>query len=195
MSLVPVIRPSRSEILADFARIVGQSLRIDPARVTPDARLDDLGAESIDLVEIAMDVENTFSIVMPERTVLDVADDVLGEGATVKDGVLTDLGSRLLAARMPEVEAPAIAAGTRVADVHRLFLRVDVWCRLIEGIVERSPRVCDRCGGALVQGAPACVRCPACDHELPLPAGDDLNRAWVRGIASDLGEPADRPAP
>jgi acyl carrier protein len=176
---VPVRAADAATIEAEFARIVGESLRIDPALVRPSARLDDLGAESIDLVEIALEVENTFSIAMPERTVLDAVRDVLGYDAAIAGGAITDAASRLLRKRLPDVDPVRLAAGTPVAEVHRVFLGVDVWHRMIAGIVAQSPRACPRCGGGLVQGSPARVRCPACAEEFALPSADDLTRAWV----------------
>jgi acyl carrier protein len=177
---VPVVCPDANEIQAEFARIVGESLRIDPALVRPPARLDELGAESIDLVEIALEVENAFSIVMPEGTVLDAARDVLGHEAVIADGGITPAASQLLTQRMPEVAPARLAPGTPVAEVNRVFLGVDVWLRLIAGVIAASPRACPSCGGGLVQGTPGRVRCPGCQQEHPLPSGDELNRAWVR---------------
>jgi acyl carrier protein len=186
MANVPVTRQAPGEILARFAKIVSESLRIDPARVTPESRLDELGAESIDLVEISLEIENTFSIIMPERTILDVGAEVLGDQTLVSDRALTPLGSRLLARRLPDLDSVLFAPGTSVDEVKRLFLRVDVWLRLIEGIIARSPRECDDCGTALVQGLPTEVKCVTCGRVYPLPNGDDLNREWVRSVAEEL---------
>jgi acyl carrier protein len=186
MPNAPVARPAPDEIREQFAAIVGASLRIDPARVTPDARLDELGAESIDLVEISLETENAFSIIMPERTILDVGAEVLGEEALVADRRLTRLGSRLLALRLPDLDPALIAPGTSDDEVKRIFLRVDVWLRLVAGVIARSPRECDQCGTVLEQGAPAQLRCPACGRTYPLPNGDDLNREWVRSVAGEL---------
>ena len=58
---------SPSEIHERFAGIVAKSLRIDPSQVTPDASLADLGAESLDLIEITMEAEDEFAIVMPQK--------------------------------------------------------------------------------------------------------------------------------
>lgn len=185
----PVVSASVSdqEILDRFAAIVAASLRVDPARVTRDASLDALGAESIDLVEITIDVENAFGILMPERTILDAATEVLGPGVVEADGRLTEVGRRLLLARMPELDPQTIAAGAPVREVKRVLLRVDVWVRLIRGLLEQSPRVCPDCGRPLVQGTPARVRCEACRREFDLPSGDDLARAWVRRWAAEAG--------
>jgi len=59
--------------------IVAEQLGVDVAEVTPDARiLDDLGADSLDVVEMVMSLEEAFDIEVPDqdveelRTVADV---------------------------------------------------------------------------------------------------------------------------
>jgi acyl carrier protein len=182
--------PPDHEILARFAQIVGASLRVDPDGVTPAISLVDLGAESIDVLEIAMEVESEFSILLPERSILDIGGEVLGPDVLVADGRLTDEGRRFLAERMPEIEADTLPAGLPVADVLRLFQRVDVWVRLIRDILERSPRSCTACGDGLVQGTPGRLRCPRCATVYDLPGGDDLGRDWVHRYAAARGLPA-----
>ena len=48
---------SESQILEKFSQVVAKSLRIDSSQVTSDAYLDELGAESLDLIEITMETE------------------------------------------------------------------------------------------------------------------------------------------
>ena len=59
--------------------IVAEQLGVDLAEVTPDARiLDDLGADSLDVVEMVKSIEEAFDIEVPDqdveelRTVADV---------------------------------------------------------------------------------------------------------------------------
>jgi acyl carrier protein len=188
MSPVPVINPTAQQIAEAFAGIVGASLRVDPGRVVPETTLTDLGADSIDLVEITLDLENAFSVVMPERNVLETARDVLGDGVVAADGRLTPFGAELLRRRMPEVPPERLAPGVPVTDVQREFLRVDAWLRLIAGVIASSPRLCPRCRGGLVQGAPGQVRCVTCGDVVTLPTGDDLARAWIRATAARMRE-------
>jgi hypothetical protein len=153
---------------------------VDASRVTATTCLTDLGAESIDVVEIALDVEHAFSVLMPERSVLELATEVAGEGVFEHEGRLTGLGCELLRARLPAFDDPALAPGLEAARLAPVFLRIDVWVRVVRSLLEASPRVCARCGGGLMQGSPGCVTCRACDVELALPSGDDVGRAWVR---------------
>ena len=50
--------------------IVSEQLGVDLAEVTPDARiLDDLGADSLDVVEMVMSIEEAFDIEVPDEVV------------------------------------------------------------------------------------------------------------------------------
>jgi len=183
---VEVIAPTPAELQERFAAIVAASLRIDPALVVPSATLTELGAESLDIVEITLDVENAFSSVMPERSILDAARDVIGPTAAVRDGHLTEFGSALLRRRLPEVDPSRLEPGALIGDVEQELLRVGAWHRLIAGIIERSPRRCASCDVALVQGSPGQVACPRCGHVQVLPTGDQLAREWVVAAAKEI---------
>jgi acyl carrier protein len=54
---------SENDILSRLVSILQDTLRVDHARITPEARLfDDLGAESLDLLDIRFRVDEAFSI-------------------------------------------------------------------------------------------------------------------------------------
>jgi len=54
--------PTRDDTLAKIAAITAQKLNVEPARVRGDITLQDLGADSLDLVEIIMKIEEQFGI-------------------------------------------------------------------------------------------------------------------------------------
>jgi acyl carrier protein len=170
---------SEAEVLERFAQVVARSLRIEPARVTPDAYLSDLGAESLDLLEITMEAEEEFNILIPQKNILQTAQEVFGEGVIVQDGRLTEDGVRFLRRRMPELQDDAVAAGASVADLGRAFQRVGTWVRMIQGLAEHTPQQCPSCGQAFPKAVAGRLKCVGCGTELDLPSGDDLNRRWV----------------
>ncbi len=191
------VETSESRVLERFADIVARSLRIQPERVTADACLSDLGAESLDLLEITIDVEDEFGILMPQNDILHVGQEVFGADVLVQKGALTDAGARFLQHRMP-FDASAITPGMPVADVGRLFQRVGTWVRVIQGLMEQSPTTCPSCAATLSKAVAGRRRCRACATEVDLPAGDDINRRWVEAyrhtgsglLAPDSGLPA-----
>lgn len=167
------------DILERFARIVAASLRIDADQVTPDANLADLGAESLDLLEITMDAEEEFNVLIPQKNILQMAQEVFGAEVLVRDGRLTEQGRRFFERRMPEVD-PAVWRDLAVADLGQIFLNVTIWVRMIRGLVDNSPHACPQCGAPFGKAVAGRVKCAACAIERDLPSGDDLNRRWVR---------------
>jgi acyl carrier protein len=105
---------------------VVEALGVDDDEVTPGAVLfDDLGAESLDLLDIVFRLEKEFSIKIPRGGIQ--ADALSGEGENLKeedlvvDGVLTPLGIEKLKTAMPEVDPSRITEGFRVDDIATLF--------------------------------------------------------------------------
>jgi acyl carrier protein len=170
---------TESEILERFAAIVSTSLRIAPERVTADAYLSDLGAESLDLLEITMEAEDEFAVLMPQKDILQVGQEIFGAAVLVNDGLLTEEGVRFLEARLTDGGTPAFAAGMPLAQVGRSFQRVGTWVRVIQGLLQQSPSACPSCASALTKPVAGRMTCTACAAEVDLPAGDDLNRRWV----------------
>ena len=69
-----------TDIAAKIKEIVVEHLGVDPAKVTPEASfIDDLGADSLDTVELVMAFEEAFNVEIPE----DAAEKI----ATVKDAI------------------------------------------------------------------------------------------------------------
>lgn len=170
---------SESEILERFAAVVARSLRIDAALVTPDAYLCDLGAESLDLLEITMEAEDEFNILIPQKNILQTAQEVFGFGVLVKDGRLTEEGAKFLLRRMPELDPATVVAGMSTAELGRTFQRVATWLRMIQGLMAQTPQVCPSCETPFGKAVAGRLTCAKCAIQVDLPSGDDLNRRWV----------------
>jgi acyl carrier protein len=171
---------TESEVFDKFAQIVAKSLRIDASQVTPDTHLTDLGAESLDLIEITMETETQFHIFLPDKAILETAVEVFGPGILEKDGYLTDEGKRLLLRRMPEADAPAFEGQVAIKDLQHYFLKVGTWVRMIQGLAQYTPAVCPSCGGSMAASMGFRMKCSACGQEITLRSGEELNREWVR---------------
>lgn len=170
---------TRNEILNKFSEIVSKSLHIDAATVTPATYLNDLGAESLDLIEITMETEEAFNLWMSEKSILQTANDILGPNVLEKDGFLTEAGKTLLMDRMPEIDPASLQGQVAVEDITKQFLRVDAWVRMIEIFLSSTPRSCPQCEGELGPAIAYKMKCSQCGAETPLPSGEELNRRWV----------------
>jgi acyl carrier protein len=171
---------TEAEVFAGFAQIVAHSLRIDAARVTPEVHLTDLGAESLDLIEITMETENHFHIFLPDKSILETAVEVFGPNLLEKEGYLTPEGKQLMRRRMPEADAEAFQGQVAVKDLQNYFLKVGTWVRMIQGLAYYTPSECTACGGPMAASMGFRMKCTNCGEEITLRSGEELNREWVR---------------
>ncbi len=52
-------------IVDEVRQIIAQTLRVPVEQLTPDTRLDDIGAQSLDVIEIVFELEEKFGISIP----------------------------------------------------------------------------------------------------------------------------------
>ena len=171
---------TESEVFDKFAQIVAKSLRIDASQIAPDTHLTDLGAESLDLIEITMETETQFHIFLPDKSILETAVEVFGPGILEKDGYLTEEGKRFLLRRLPGADAQAFVGEVAVKDLQSYFLKVSTWVRMIQELAQYTPAECQSCGGPMVASMGFRMKCGQCGQEITLRSGEELNREWVR---------------
>ena len=99
------------ELYEKVRRCVAEALAIDPTKVTPSASLiDDLGAESIDFLDLVFRLEAEYHVKIPRDGIRVVAQDGLADGFE-RDGVLTPEALERLRILMPEVAAARMSPG------------------------------------------------------------------------------------
>ena len=126
------------------------ALGIEEDEFAMDASLiDDLGAESLDFLDIAFRLEREFGIKIPKRNILERASEQYGEELFVKEGVLTKKGAALLRTAMPEADATRIKEGLTEEDVGSLFTP-RTWVRIVETILHETPELCPNCGSSSI---------------------------------------------
>ena len=94
---------TENEIFKKVTETLTEALGVDDDEVTPDATLTgDLGAESIDFLDIVFRLEKAFGIKIPPGDLF--PDNVLSNPEFVSDGKLTAAGLVKLKESMPHVE-------------------------------------------------------------------------------------------
>src|SRR5271170_3752441 len=99
--------PTSNEIDARVTKVLVQALGVEEDDITPSASLQrDLGAESIDFLDIVFRLEREFMIKIPQGELISV---LVFPGATeiVQDGRVTDEGLAALRSRMPYADLSA----------------------------------------------------------------------------------------
>lgn len=156
-----------------------QALDMEPDEISLDSSFErDLGAESLDYLDIAFALEREFKIQFPREDLLHRASDHFAEEALVtNDGTITELGLELLKKGLPEIDPELLKPGLRAEDLRPLFI-VETFARLIERLLQAKhefPRTCPDCGAPLVESevTPE-FTCTGCKKNIPFPTGDDL---------------------
>ena len=125
--------PTKEEIYGKIRNALVEALGVDEEEVTPEATLvGDLGAESIDFLDIVFRLEKTFDIKIPRGELF--PDDVLTNAEYVQDGRVTERGLAELRKRMPFADLEEFAKNPAVQDFANLLTVADM-CRFIEGKV------------------------------------------------------------
>jgi acyl carrier protein len=109
------------EINARVARVLVEALNADEDEITPGATLQgDLGAESIDFLDIVFRLEREFAIRIP-RGELFPESVFQGDPTFVQDGRVTDQGLAELRSRMPYAGLSGFEGDRRLSAVPDLF--------------------------------------------------------------------------
>jgi len=107
------------------------ALGLDADEVSYDARvIGDLGAESLDFLDIAFRLERAFDIKIPRGGIERTAQQDMGDEAYEVNGVLTLAALDRLAAAMPEIPRAEFKEGLRTSEVASLF-RVATFYNLV----------------------------------------------------------------
>ena len=109
------------ESYGKVTRVLVESLNVDEGDVTPTATLQgDLGAESIDFLDIVFRLEREFDIRIP-RGELFPESVFQGDPDFVRDGRVTEQGMGELRSRMPYADLSAFDQDRRLTIVSDLF--------------------------------------------------------------------------
>jgi len=122
--------PDKEELFSKVQESLVEALSVDDDEVTPEASLTrDLGAESIDFLDIVFRLEKTFGIKIPRGDLF--PENLLNNPEFVADGKLTDTGLSELKERLPYAELEEFEKNPVVGNLGDVFT-VGMICGYIE---------------------------------------------------------------
>jgi acyl carrier protein len=111
---------SREEIFKKVQAVLVDALGVDEEEVTEDAVIkDDLGAESIDFLDIMFRLEKAFGIKIPRGDL--IPENVASDPNFVKDGVVTPQALAMLKEKMPHSDFSDFEKDPKLDNMSRLF--------------------------------------------------------------------------
>jgi acyl carrier protein len=118
------------EVFSKVQAALVDALGVEDDEVTPEATMvGDLGAESIDFLDIVFKLEKAFGISIPREELF--PDDILTNASYVENGKVTSVGLSELKKRLPWADLSKFEQNPRVQDFGNL-LTVNDLCRYVE---------------------------------------------------------------
>lgn len=125
--------PSQDEIFSKVQAALVDALALDEEDVTPEATLQgDLGAESIDYLDIMFKLEKAFGIKIQREELF--PEDIFKNAEYVQNGKVTPEGLKLLKERLPFIDLTKFEANPAVQTFGSM-LTVQDMCRYVESKV------------------------------------------------------------
>lgn len=112
--------PSRDEVFTKVRDVLTDALGVDEDEVSSDATLQgDLGAESIDFLDIVFRLEKEFSIKIPKNELF--PDEIINNPEYVDGDRITPTGLEKLKAAMPHADFSRFEQDAAVSKMPELF--------------------------------------------------------------------------
>ncbi len=122
---------SRDEIYSEVQDVLMEALGVDEDEITPEATLQgDLGAESIDFLDIVFQLEKAFDIKIPKGEL--IPEDVMNNPDLVDGDKLTAEGLAKLKELMPHADTAEFEKDPQVSKMSDLFT-VQMIVNYVEG--------------------------------------------------------------
>lgn len=122
--------PVNAEVFGKVKEALVDALGVDDDEVTEEATMvGDLGAESIDFLDIVFKLEKSFEITIPRDELF--PDDILTNAEFINDGQVTPEGLEKLKARMPFADLTKFEANPLVQDFGNLLTVKDL-CNYVD---------------------------------------------------------------
>jgi acyl carrier protein len=140
MSNENIIQEEITALFPKVAETMADALGCEVTEVKPDSSLiNDLGAESIDFLDIVFRLERAFKVKIPRGKIIEDARGPLSESEFESGGVVTPAGVARLKSFLSEVPPDRFPATLKVAEIPKLFT-VETFCKMVLRQQKAAPK-------------------------------------------------------
>lgn len=175
---------TEEKVFEELKKAIVETLSVDENAVKPESSLmNDLGAESLDFLDINYRMEQAFGIKMARHFVLEHIEDMFGEGTAIdENGKLTERAIELLKIRFGD-NMPDLEPGMDMDDVPSLITVQSIVSGVMD-IIASLPEKCAQCGSSSWKSDDgAHLSCGSCGEAPSYTNGDDLTKEWLSKVA------------
>jgi acyl carrier protein len=167
-------------VIEEVKKAIVETLGVEASTIQTDSSLmKDLGAESLDFLDISYRLEQVFGIKMARHSILEHIEEVFGEDSAIDgSGQLTELAVRLLRTRLDE-GGTALTPGMDMDEVPSL-VTVRSMARNVLDVLASLSEKCTGCGQSAWQTTDGHrIQCQSCGNQATFTNGDDLVHQWL----------------
>lgn len=173
---------SEQTVIDEVKKAIVETLGVEEEVISPESSLvRDLGAESLDFLDINYRLEQAFGIKTARHSMIEHIEEMFGEETAIdENGELTERAVQLLRIRFgPDLEANAGMDMDEIANI----ITVQSMASGVLDILDTLPEKCSSCGnGAWSTEDGRRIKCASCGGNAEFVNGDDLARQWLTNI-------------
>ncbi|RJQ20833.1 MAG: hypothetical protein C4560_04605 [Nitrospiraceae bacterium] len=177
---------TEEKVFGELKKAIIETLRTDEGKIRPETSLiKDLGAESLDFLDINYRLEQAFGIKMGRHFVLEHIEEMFGEGTAIdENGQLTDKAVEVLKIRFgdnntdfrPGMDMDEVPAQITAQSMVRGVMDI------LDSLLEKCPK----CGNSAWQSEDSVrIKCGSCGEAAAFSNGDDLIKEWLTKIQAE----------
>lgn len=177
---------TEEKVFEELKKAIVETLRVDESSITMESSLiNDLGAESLDFLDINYRLEQAFGMKMARHFVLEHIEEMFGEGTAIdEDGRLTDKAIELLKIRFGS-NMPELQPGMDMDEIPAM-VTVQSMVQGVMDILNSLPDKCSGCGNSAWQSDDGIkIKCGSCGESATFTNGDDLIKAWLTKVQDE----------
>ncbi len=177
---------TEEKVSAELKKAIVETLRVDENSINPKTSLiNDLGAESLDFLDINYRLEQAFGIKMARHFVLEHIEEMFGEGSAIdENGHLTEKAIELLKIRFGE-NMPDLEPGMDMDELPTLITAQSI-SRGVMDILDSLQEKCTNCGNSAWQSGDGIrIKCGSCGEYATFTNGDDLTKDWLTKVQEE----------
>lgn len=177
---------TEQKVFEELKKAVVETLRSDAAAIKPESSfISDLGAESLDFLDINYRLEQTFGIKMARHFILEHIEEMFGEGSAIdENGQLTAKAITLLKLRYGDVYGD-LSEGMDMDTVPTLITAGSMTQGVLD-LLDTLPEKCTQCGNAAWKTEDGLrIKCGSCSAFATFTNGDDLIKDWLTAIQQE----------
>lgn len=177
---------TEEKVFEELKRAIVETLRVDEGSIKPESSLiNDLGAESLDFLDVNYRLEQAFGIKMARHFVLEHVEEMFGEGSAIdEDGRLTEKAIELLKVRLGE-DTGGLSAGMDMDEIPAL-VTVQSMTGGVMDVLDSLPEKCPHCGKSSWTAEDGVrITCGSCKKGATYKNGDDLIKDWLTKVQDE----------